>query len=122
MEKWKEKIIDNLEVVLRVGMAIIALGIIVGMISCVVCAEVNRPSEGIVVKKRYVPAHTETEWKKVKGKEDTKVPVSIYQDAEYIVTIRGINKKEKEVEYSFYVTPEEYDRIEIGEWYVLEKK
>lgn len=102
------------------GMIIIFLG---WLIATAISNEVNRPTEGKIIAKKYEPAHTEVEWEKVKEKDhETKVPVTRYEGEKYIVTIKGINKKGNEVSYSFYVTEEEYEKLQIGDSYILEQR
>lgn len=97
--------------------------LIFGLIGCGIYAEANRPTEGIVIRKDYEPAHTETVYKRVKVNDDyISVPTEKVITEKYTITIKGINKKGKEVTYSFSVPMMEYDKTEIGELYILEGK
>lgn len=79
----------------------------------------TQPKEGVVVRKDYHPEYTSTSYETVyqEGKS-TRIPVQKYHGARYLITIRGVNSKGEE-DFGYYdVTPSEYDRIEIGDYYV----
>lgn len=79
------------------------------------------PKEGIVISKRYSKGYTYTTYETIRRKgENIRVPVQKYEEPSYIITIKGINKKGEEQEYSLQVSQEEYAHIEIGDTYIRE--
>ena len=81
---------------------IIVVIIIVAVLALVICGaiinESNKISSGRIVSKDYYPNR---------------------DPARYILTISGV-KDGKEVEYSFDVTPFEYNSYAVGDWYPKE--
>lgn len=80
-----------------------------------------QPREGVVIRKDYTPAYTTTDYNYVyKNGESIRVPMQKYHAESYTITIKGINAKGKEDTGIYNVTPEEYSRIEIGDYYIKE--
>lgn len=123
MKIVRKKVNENIELIIK-GLCIIAIvAAIIGLFGYGIYSEVNRPTEGIIISKDYEAAHTETVYKRVKVKDDyIRVPTDKVIAERYVITIKGINKKGKEVKYSFNVPAQEYNSVEIGELYTLEGK
>lgn len=94
----------------------------------------SRPTEGEIVRKKYEPAHTWTQMVQVPsgqncvGSGSTRsctptyiwVPQQHYDDADWIITIEKC-VEEKCRKRRVYVTELEYDRLRVGDWFVIDK-
>lgn len=108
-------VIDNFSLVF---IALAFVGVIT-LFGYAIYYESSAPTKGVVVDKTYTKEHTETTYKTVKqGKETINVPMQKYVGSQYTITIKGLNKNEKMVKYSFEVTPEEYETIQLGDTYI----
>ena len=100
------------------------------LLVCILCIclivnyEHNAPTEGVVVEKNYKPAYIHTVYRnETNSKRETiTIPMTEYEPERYYITIKGINKKGKEQEYKFQVSPSEYEKIEIGDFYIRRKE
>lgn len=83
-----------------------------------------QPTEGEVIRKEYTPAYTTTEYKTITHSDGTttRVPVEKYHSEQYMIIIYGVNKNGEESTGAWNVTAAEYDRIQIGDWYVHSKE
>lgn len=109
----------DLDVIVFGSMA--TIGAIVIML--VLYATSIQPTEGYVIRKDYIAAHSETRYKYMhKGNEQIRVPQQEWVDAQYTITISGKNKNGKEARATYAVTAEEYSQIELGDYYIKEKK
>lgn len=114
---------EKIELIIKGLCITVIVAAIVWLVGYSIYAEVNRPTEGIIIRKDYEPAHTETVYKRVKVKDDyIRVPTDKVIPEKYVITIKGINKKGKEVKYSFNVPANAYEKAKVGELYILEGK
>lgn len=112
-----EKAVEHIEEIL---VAVVIISIIV-LFSYGVYNSAIAPKEGIVISKRYSKGYYYTTYETIRRKGETiSVPVQKYEEPSYTITIKGINKKGEEQEYSLQVSPEEYANIEIGDTYIRE--
>ena len=110
-----EKIVDNIEVFI---LCTFGLGCAV-FFGVAIYTESIAPTKGVVVDKDYTRGYSYTTRETVyKNGESIQVPVQKYREAEYKITIKGINKKGKEMKYTFEVSPEEYESIQLGDTYI----
>lgn len=84
--------------VVEIIVVIIITAILVLIIAGAVINESNRIDNGRIIRKDYYPSS---------------------DPARYVLTISGV-KDGKEVEYSFDVTPFEYNSYAVGDWYPKE--
>lgn len=114
----KVKEID-FEVVAFGGIA--TIGAIV--IAFIIYATSMQPKEGYVIRKDYIPAHTKTTYKSVRdSKENVRVPQQEWVDAQYIITIQGKDKNGNDATAMYNVTEQEYAEIQIGDYFIKEKR
>lgn len=98
-----------------------AIGAII--IALILYATSIQPTEGYVIRKDYIPAHTETAYKSVcSGKENIRVPQQGWVDAQYSITIQGKNKNGNDATATYSVTEQEYTQIELGDYYIKERR
>lgn len=115
----KDKIIEiTIEAIVVVALGLIMIGIICGIID-----GINAPDDGIVIEKRYVPGYEYTahEYGRVDGKY-IEIPVRKYQGERYIVIIEGTGKNGKKATAAVYVTKEEYDGVNIGDYWRIRQQ
>lgn len=82
-----------------------------------------QPKEGTVVRKDYYPAYTSTDYNTVTGSDGKtiRIPVQKYHSERYQIVIQGINAKGEE-DFGYYdVTMNEYENIEIGDYYIKQR-
>lgn len=100
---------------------IAAIGAIV--IAFILYATSIQPKEGYVIRKDYIPAHTETTYKSVRSnKKNIRVPQQEWVDAQYTIIIQGKDKNGNDATATYSVTEQEYAQIEVGEYYIKEKR
>ena len=115
LSDFLEKLVEHFEFVIC---SLFVIGFI-ALLGVAIDNESIAPTKGVVVDKGYTKEHTYTTYKTVKqGKETIQVPVQKYVGAEYKITIKGLNKNEEMMKYSFEVAPEEYESIKIGDMYI----
>ena len=115
---WRNRDRDFTEIL---GGAIVVLVIlfILGTFCVGIYQAANAPSKGVVISKNYTEGYTHTTYRTVhKGEESIRVPMQEYVEPRYYITIRGVNKKGEESEYTFSVPPSEYETISLGDTYV----
>lgn len=105
----------------RCVIGVIAIILVVAIFTIVCIYKVwNEPREGIVTSKEYQPAYESVTMKNTydsKGHITGSYPVVQYHGEAYIITIKGTGRNGKETYGAYYVTPEEYERIQIGDYY-----
>lgn len=75
-------------------------------------------TEGEVIKKTFVPEHTEIHLQPIiSGKRTTLIPVSHFYPDSYTIYIKGKDEENNIVTESFHVTKEEYLTYKIGMWF-----
>ena len=79
-------------------------------------------TEGEVIKKTFVPEHTETYLQPIvhfNGKTTTTImmPKTHYYPDSYIIYIKGKDDENNVVTESFHVTKEEYLTYKVGMWF-----
>lgn len=84
--------------VVEISVAIISVAVFVLLIAGAAINASNRIDNGRIIRKDYYPSS---------------------DPARYVLTISG-TKDGKEVEYSFDVTPFEYNSYAVGDWYPKE--
>ena len=115
LSDFLEKLVEYFELVIC---SLFVIGFI-ALFGVAIYNESIAPTKGVVVDKSYTKEHTYTTYKPVKqGKETIQVPVQKYVGTEYKITIKGLNKNEEMMKYSFEVTPEEYESIQLGDTYI----
>ena len=115
LSDFLEKLVEHFEFVIC---SLFVIGFI-ALFGVAIYNESIAPTKGVVVDKSYTKEHTYTTYKTVKqGKETIQVPVQKYVGTEYKITIKGLNKNEEMMKYSFEVTPEEYESIQLGDTYI----
>lgn len=110
----KFKKMEREDIILSILVAISICTLIVG-ISMATSKTFNSINEGVIVYKKYIPEMQGKAYKK-DGKEIVEY-VSVHVP-EYIFTIRN----EKKISYSereIYVTQSEYNKYEIGDYYII---
>ena len=110
-EYWREVIL---------GIVIIFIILIIGFS---LYRSARQPKEGTVIRKDYYPEYTSTEYNYITQADGKRirVPTQKYHAARYQITIKGINAKGKEDFGCYDVTPAEYEKIEIGNYYIRQK-
>ena len=95
----------------------------VGLLIIACYAEVIKPTKGVVVAKRYEPARQYVTYYNVTNSNgiSTSIPIIKTEPEKYCIVIKGINKKGKETEWTYTVSPSEYEALEIGEYYIHRK-
>ena len=110
-----EKIVDNIEVFI-ICMIVLGCAVFFGL---AIYSESIAPTKGVVVDKDYTSGYSYTTYETMyKNSESIQVPVQKYREAEYKITIKGTNKKGEEMKYTFEVSPEEYETIQLGDTYI----
>ena len=110
-----EKIVDHIEVFI-LCMFVLGCAVFFGV---AIYTESIAPTKGVVVDKDYTRGYSYTTRETVyKNGESIQVPVQKYVGTEYKITIKGLNKNEEMMKYSFEVAPEEYETIQLGDTYI----
>jgi len=77
-----------------------------------------RITEGEVIKKTFIPEHSEVHFQPIiSGKVTAMIPISHFYPDSYIIYIKGKDDENNVVTESFYVTKEEYLTYKIGMWF-----
>ena len=75
-------------------------------------------TEGEVIKKTFVPEHSEVHFQPMyNGKITTLIPITKFYPDSYIIDIKGKDDENNIVTESFSVTEEEYFTYKIGMWF-----
>lgn len=109
-------VLDNLAAILGcVFIAFIAL-----MIAVAIYTSVIQPKEGVVIRKDYQPPYTSTTYTTIANGNGTitRIPVQTHHAERYQITIKGIDSKGKESLGYYDVSPIEYEKIQIGDYYI----
>ena len=108
-ETFVDFISDNSDIIMGGIVALIIVGLLVGLLASEVVNERNAITEGLIVDKQMYAGGTHYSSDKNGGRMHT------YQTAFYF-TISG-EKNGEPVEYTFEVTEADYSAYKIGDWY-----
>ena len=111
---------ENIEIVVFTLFATL----ITALIAIVIYQSAVQPKEGVVIRKDYQPPYTSTHYRTITQSDGKRieVPMQEYHDARYQIVIKGINAKGEESHGYYYVTPVEYENINIGDYYVKQRE
>ena len=110
----------NLSLCFGIGFIVIITMI---LIKSIYCASIQ-PTEGVVIRKDYFPASTHTTYEYIhqSGGGSIRIPVQKYDPERYQITIQGVNSKGEEDHGYYEITPQEYENIHIGDYYIKQIK